>query len=134
MMGRPPISPLFPSPTLSGSGPRRANRDGTCSKPAGGRIEPPVSGKCVFQGGSSPSHNLAASRQAAAHMAATYGQPVDKPVGELVLDEVRWTAGHVAWLREQVQALEVGALVWGDAERVTREFADAGKPGSDAVL
>jgi hypothetical protein len=55
----------------------------------------------------------------------TYGRKVETTATEALLDEVQWTAGHVAWLRERVQEIELTAtgadgqhpLVWG----VTRE-------------
>jgi hypothetical protein len=49
---------------------------------------------------------------------ASYGRPVDTTPTEALLEEVRWTAGHVQWLRERVQELEQGALIWG----ITREM------------
>lgn len=36
---------------------------------------------------------------------------------EALLDEVRWTAGHVAWLRERVQEVEQEHLTWGLTKR-----------------
>jgi hypothetical protein len=39
---------------------------------------------------------------------------------EALLDEVKWTAGHVAWLRLQVQELERDALTWGKTEEVNK--------------
>ncbi|HEY9356503.1 MAG TPA: hypothetical protein VIQ52_09390 [Arthrobacter sp.] len=43
----------------------------------------------------------------------TLGLPVDVDPGKALLDEIHWTAGHVAWLREKVQELEADELVWG---------------------
>lgn len=43
----------------------------------------------------------------------TYGLQVDVSPTEALLEEVRWTAGHVRWLRDRVQELETAALVWG---------------------
>lgn len=56
----------------------------------------------------------------------TYGLPRDISPTEALLEEVRYSAGHVAWLREQVAALEAKDLVWGvteEAERNATEFA-----------
>lgn len=39
-------------------------------------------------------------------MAATYGLKVETTPEAAILDEVQWTAGHVAWLRERVQEIE----------------------------
>jgi hypothetical protein len=43
----------------------------------------------------------------------TYGRKIDTTAVEALLDEVQWTAGHVAWLRERVSEIEQGELVWG---------------------
>lgn len=64
---------------------------------------------------------LAAARQAV----VTYGLPLDVSPGDALLDEVRYTAGHVAWLRERVRELEERDLVWGmteQAEKTATEF------------
>jgi len=74
--------------------------------------------------------------QKARKAVVTYGLPRDISPTEALLEEVRFTAGHVAWLREQVRALEDRELVWGMTERVDRgsgEFAgvdmtEAAKP------
>lgn len=61
----------------------------------------------------------------------TYGLPRDIDPTDALLEEVHVTAGHVAWLREQVQALEPQALVWG-----LREQSDKGAtefPGTDTT-
>jgi hypothetical protein len=47
----------------------------------------------------------------------TYGLALDVSPTDALLDEVKWTAGHVAWLREQVQELERAALTWGRTKR-----------------
>jgi hypothetical protein len=46
----------------------------------------------------------------------TLGLPVDVDPGKALLDEIHWTAGHVAWLREKVQELEADDLVWGKTQ------------------
>lgn len=43
----------------------------------------------------------------------TLGGPVDVSPTEALLEEIRWTAGHVQWLRERVQDLEEAQLTWG---------------------
>lgn len=50
----------------------------------------------------------------------TYGARLDIDPGDAMLDEVRWTAGHVAWLREQVQQLEAEQLTWGRSGTVEK--------------
>jgi hypothetical protein len=46
-------------------------------------------------------------------LADTYGLPVETTPEQAILDEVHRTAGHVAWLEQQVHALTRGELVWG---------------------
>lgn len=84
---------------------------------------------CRFHGGASKQARAKAQERIAEERArglmATYGRKIDTTATEALLDEVQWTAGHVAWLRERVQEIESAAagadgndpLVWG----VTRE-------------
>jgi len=56
----------------------------------------------------------------------TYGLPRDISPTDALLEEVRYSAGHVAWLRAKVAELEAADLVWGVTEEVDRnatEFA-----------
>lgn len=82
---------------------------------------------CRFHGGASPQAKAKAqeriAEQKARTLVETYGRKINTTATEALLDEVQWTAGHVAWLRERVQEIEstaaaVGAdsdhpLVWG---------------------
>lgn len=110
-----------------GRGPA-GNKEGAgelCRKP---RV--PGGERCRIHGGKSPQAMAKAQRRvaeaAALKAVATYGLAVDTNPVDALLDEVRWTAGHVAWLRERVQEVEQDALVWGrtkvDDMRAT-EFA-----------
>jgi hypothetical protein len=48
----------------------------------------------------------------------TYGRPVDVGSGmDALWEELRYTAGHVEWLRIQIQDLEPDALTWGMTKR-----------------
>jgi len=72
---------------------------------------------CRFHGASAP-QNVAKAKeriteQKAAALVATYGLKIETTATEALLDEVQWTAGHVAWLRERVQEIEGAALVDG---------------------
>lgn len=55
----------------------------------------------------------AAARETMAKAVRTLGLPVDVDPGKALLDEIHWTAGHVAWLRDKVQEQEAEQLVWG---------------------
>jgi hypothetical protein len=83
---------------------------------------------CRLHGGKSPRALAAAERRsqerAAREAVATYGLPVDVSPTEALLEEVRWTAGHVRWLRDRVQELEERALVWGTVRTESQADGD----------
>lgn len=88
---------------------------------------------CPSHGGNAPQVRALAARRleqrAAEAAVVTLGLPVDVTPTEALLDEVRWTAGHVAWLRTKVAELEVDDLSWGvtsEVEKGSGEF-----PGTD---
>lgn len=92
---------------------------------------PPVRGAtvCHMHGGKAPTVKAKGERRVAEQKAAeavkTYGLPLDVSPTDALLDEVRWTAGHVAWLRERVQEIEQANLVWGKTktdEHLATEF------------
>ncbi|MFE9448277.1 hypothetical protein [Streptomyces sp. NPDC006739] len=75
---------------------------------------------CQMHGGKAP-QNLAKAKeriteQRAAEIVATYGRKIETTATEALLDEVQWTAGHVAWLRERVQEIEAGEVSGADGE------------------
>ncbi len=65
---------------------------------------------CRKHGGKAPQNlNAAARRLGEAEAKAAVvalGLPVDVSPSDALLDEVRWTSGHVQWLRGKVQELE----------------------------
>ncbi len=70
--------------------------------------------------------------EAAARKAvATYGLARDIPAIDALLEEVHWTAGHVAWLRERVAELEENDLVWGVTEKAKKKATEF--PGTDVT-
>ncbi|MGW5477701.1 hypothetical protein [Streptomyces sp. NPDC004008] len=74
---------------------------------------------CQMHGGKAP-QNLAKAKERmtedrARALVETYGRRVETTATEALLDEVQWTAGHVAWLRERVQEIE-GAPSGADSE------------------
>ncbi|MFD4968952.1 hypothetical protein [Streptomyces sp. NPDC058424] len=85
---------------------------------------------CRFHGGAAPQSLRAAEQRVteekARALVETYGRKIDTTATEALLDEVQWTAGHVAWLRERVQEIEGAAAAGADREHplvwgVTRE-------------
>lgn len=62
--------------------------------------------------GKKPSGVIAEQR--ASDLVETYGRKVETTAVEALLDEVQWTAGHVAWLRDRVREIEEGELTAGD--------------------
>lgn len=78
---------------------------------------------CSSHGGRAP-HTKAAGRareteRRAAAIMQTYGRPIETTATEALLDEVKWTAGYVAWLRERVAELDEAALIWGKTKHKT---------------
>jgi hypothetical protein len=72
-----------------------------------------------------------ASEAKARQIMETYGQQIDTNPVDALLDEVRWTAGHVAWLRDRVREIEQAALTWGVTETVDKQAAEF--PGVDTT-
>lgn len=90
---------------------------------------------CRNHGGASPQAKAAAEVRIqvaeAAKAVATFGLPREVDPRDALLEEVHRTAGAVAWLHEQVQALRSEDVVWGVTEEVTK---DAGEfPGVDTT-
>lgn len=112
---------------------RRGDRAGrVCRQPAGFRTDHPGIGKCYLHGGSTYSHRKAAQRVMAEQMAATYGLPIETTPEDALTQELYRTAGHVAWLSEQIRTLTADDLVWGMAE--AKSVADLDEYGSIAAL
>jgi hypothetical protein len=101
-------------------------------KDPGGRCPcPALPGQrvCGFHGGKTPQAlKVAKTRVAeekARQLVTTYGLKVNTTATDALLDEVQWTAGHVAWLRGRVQEIEADApgadgenpLIWGRTKR-----------------
>jgi len=79
---------------------------------------------CRFHGSANAVSKVAAKKKLEAvkaekrleRAARTLGLSRDVSPSEALLEEVRWSAGHVQWLRERVQELEQHQLVWGTAQ------------------
>ena len=85
---------------------------------------------CHAHGGKSPQAKKAAAlrlvEQEARSIMVTYGRKIDTTPTKALLDEVQWTAGHVAWLRDRVQEFETAhrdgqGLAQLDPKNDTRE-------------
>jgi hypothetical protein len=57
------------------------------------------------------------TEEKAAALVATYGRKIETTATEALLDEVQWTAGHVAWLRARVQEIETDAGADADPDQ-----------------
>lgn len=108
---------MTPSDKPSHGGPRCGARkkqgEGRCTQAAGWGTDHPGVGACKLHGGKMRNHRVAAQVQATEEAVRTYGLRLDISPTDALLDEVQWTAGHVAWLRARIQELETEALGWG---------------------
>jgi hypothetical protein len=72
---------------------------------------------CESHGGKAPQVRSAADARIATQkvraLVETYGLPVEITPELAILGEVHRTAGHVAWLEQQVRALSPSELTWG---------------------
>lgn len=71
------------------------------------------------------------AESAARKAVVAYGLPRDISPTEALLEEVRYTAGHVAWLRGKVREIEDGDLVWGVTEETDKQASEF--PGIDVT-
>lgn len=109
-------------------GGKKRQGEGTCTQAAGWGTDHPGTGRCKLHGGSTKNHNAHAIEEQARGLVETYGRKVETTAVEALLDEVQWTAGHVAWLRDRVREIEAiesdpgsgeHPLVWGKTRRKT---------------
>jgi hypothetical protein len=101
------------------------NRRGApCGNAAGYKTDHPGSGNCTFHGGATPTGRKNAAMRAAEAAVITYGLPRDISPTDALLEEVRYSAGHVAWLREKVAELENEDLVWGMTEQAEKNASE----------
>lgn len=130
-MTRPKKPAPGPLPTCEQCGEIHQRRDGrpSCSGHSIGRLRPEIKGKpcrqqrmtgqtkCKLHGGRSPQALRKAeervTQEKIAELARTLGDPiVGKDPGEIIAEQIAWRAGHVAWLRSRVHALDPAALGW----------------------
>lgn len=79
---------------------------------------------CYTHGGATPSAIKAAEARLADEKAAAllrrFGEPIDTTPTDALLDAVKWTAGHVAWLRTKVATAD-------DDKDLTQRSTQTGK-------
>lgn len=126
-----PQTPDHDDPTRWCGGPKR-NGTGRCTQRAGWGTPHPGYGRCKLHGGSTPSHRAAAEKVQLERAVVTYG--ARREIGHLqaLVEMLHDAAGHVAWLRDKVQAEAPEALVWGVADEVNRGSGEY--PGVDRTL
>lgn len=91
---------------------------------------------CAHHGGGAPQVRAKAKERdtlkKARAMVDTYGLPIEITPEQAILAEVHRTAGHVAWLEQQVRELDPGDLIWG-VTRVKEGGEDRGTTREAAV-
>lgn len=86
---------------------------------------------CARHGGQKALDSQRAAKRSAAKVVAkavaTLGAPIDETLldpGLQLLELIRWSAVHVQWLRERVQALDEDALVWGRTREEAKQATE----------
>ena len=105
-------------------GAERRHDQGPCGRAAGAGTDHKGYGRCSWHGGCAPSGVKAAQDEHARDLVQTYGLPRDISPTDALLEEVRFTAGHVAWLRQRVSELAPDALTWGTREIVDKQATE----------
>lgn len=96
---------------------------------------------CLAHGSGSKKARAAAARRVEEEKAARQAQKAVEMLGiqrdispsEALLEEVRWTAGHVDWLRDRVKELEREQLVWGKTKEKSGVLDGDGYPTSEVT-
>src|ERR1700723_564286 len=83
----------------------KTRNGGVCKLPAGHGTDHPGIGRCKLHGGSTPTHEGAASMEIARRECAALGVPIDTTPDVALMDEVREACGNVAFYRQLVQEL-----------------------------
>ena len=112
-------------------GGKKKQGEGDCTRPAGWGTDHPGVGRCKLHGGCAPNVRAAARMELARKAVETYGLPRDISPTDALLEEVRYSAGHVAWLRAKVAELEAADLVWGITEESDKQATEF--PGTDTT-
>lgn len=90
---------------------------------------------CFSHGGGAPQVRIKAAQRIAEQKAAAImvklGAPVDISPSEALLEQVRWSAGHVAFLRGKVNEVDPDMLTWGVSSEVHKGSGEF--PGTDTT-
>ena len=89
---------------------RKRSGVGRCRHGAGHGTDHPGYGCCKFHGGSSPNGRAAAKRAKQTEAMERLGLPRAVEPHQGLLEEIARTAGHIDWLRAQLEPLDEGAL------------------------
>lgn len=118
-------------------GARRRN-GATCRLFAGQGTTHPGVGRCKFHLGNSKNHTAHAARVEAERRLISFGQPLPVEPTEALLSVLHLSAGHLAWVRDSLAALEdkttfegqVLMRLWNDERdrvaRIAKAALDAG--------
>lgn len=99
----------------------RKQEGSICKLPSGWGTSHPGYGPCRNHYGETPMGKKGAARDMAEELMVFYGQPLDTNPIDALLDEVRRTAGHVAWLGAQIAQFKQVAVRAGKPEALTPE-------------
>jgi hypothetical protein len=102
-----------------------------CRNPAGLQTDHPGVGRCFMCGGRSEMDRTKAHKAIATAAMDTYGRPRQVGPHDALLEEVWRTAGHVAFLEQQIHAMEAAGLV---AERPAGASPDAARAASEVSI
>ena len=80
-------------------------KHGPCQQWKGAGTDHLGTGACKNHGGATRNHSVKAETEQAIERMRTYGSPIDVEPHDALLEEVRRTAGHVAWLSGVVTEL-----------------------------
>ncbi len=102
-------------------GGKLTKRPGTCGHSAGWGTEHNGRGRCMFHGGCTQSHVIAAQREELAEAVVTFGLPVDIEPGDALLEEIHITYGVVLFLGSEVRKLAPEELTYGTHRSIGRK-------------
>lgn len=104
----------------------KTRKGGTCKRPAGWGTSHVGYKTCKLHGGSMPTHVKSAQNEQALEAVQKYALPIKTDPHEALIDELERTAGWIAFLNEQVQAL--------DSESDMLRLKGGGKDGIPEVV